>query len=66
MRLRDFTAHLKQFGISVVEPRRGSHFRCTKPGVRSFQLACHNGPKSELSDVYIKAACKHFSIPQPD
>lgn len=65
LRLRDLAAHLKAHGIEVHEPKRGSHFRCTKDGFPAYQLPAHNAMKSELSDVYVRGVCRHFKIPMP-
>lgn len=60
MRLRDFGQWLKAYDI-IIEPA-GRHWCARKDGFGMFPLAAHNGPKSEIPDVYLKKACKHFGI----
>jgi hypothetical protein len=61
-RLREIVAVLKQLGIVVEEPKKGSHFMVRREGVRPYPLSGHNGLKSEISDKYIRGLCAHFGL----
>jgi hypothetical protein len=50
-----------KYGISVVAPKKGSHWKAMRDG-KSYSLPAHNGPKTELSDVYIRGLCRAFGI----
>ncbi len=60
-RLRDLARALRALGIDVEEPSSGSHWKATFDG-RVYPLPAHNGPKSELADVYIRGVCRAFSL----
>jgi hypothetical protein len=60
MRLHDFGQWLKAYGV-VIEPA-GKHWCARKEGCGMYALPAHNGPRTEISNVYLKKACKHFGI----
>lgn len=49
-------------GITVEKPTNGSHWKCRAPNGRMYPLTAHNGLKSEITDVYIKGACRNLGI----
>ncbi len=61
-RLKDIRRALEDFGVTVREPKGGSHWMATKDGCRSTPLATHNGERGEIADVYIKQLCRNFGI----
>jgi hypothetical protein len=61
-RLREIAAALKLLGVTVDEPKGGSHFMIRGQGTRAFPLTAHNGMRSEISDLYIKKLCDHLGI----
>jgi predicted RNA binding protein YcfA (HicA-like mRNA interferase family) len=61
-RLRDIIGALKHFGVEVEEPSSGSHFKAKRDGSRVYTIPAHNGRKTEISDIYIRALCAHFGI----
>ncbi len=58
---------MKEMGLvfELIEPKRGSHWVLECNG-RSYTLALHNGPKSELSDIYLKGLCRTFKIDESE
>lgn len=54
---------LKKMGIvyELIEPGSGSHWVLECNG-KAYILPLHNGPKTEVSDVYIRGLCRNFSI----
>lgn len=61
-RLSDVKRALGKFGVTVSEPKKGSHWKATAAGKPSYPLTAHNGLKSEITDVYIKGVCRNFDI----
>jgi hypothetical protein len=61
-RLRDLVRVLESLGITVEEPKKGSHFMLRREGSRPYPLSGHNGLKSEITDKYIKGLCAHFGL----
>jgi hypothetical protein len=61
-RLRDIISALKALGITVDEPKKGSHFMVRREGARPYPLSAHNGTKSEITDKYIRGLCTHFGL----
>lgn len=59
-RLRDIIQLCKQHGIACAHG--GKHFKLEKPGFRPYTIPAHNGDKTEVSDVYIRAMKRHFGI----
>jgi len=60
-RLRDLTRALQSYGISVEKPSSGSHWKASKDGI-VYPLPCHNGPKTELADYYLKGVARAFGL----
>lgn len=53
---------LEEYGVTL-EPRgRGKHYKLSRDGARCYTITAHNGLKSEISDHYIRGACKNFGI----
>jgi hypothetical protein len=65
-RLREIIRAFAAFG-GAVEPSRGgsSHWIASKDG-RVFPLTAHNGPKSEISDLYIRGMCRCFGLDEEE
>lgn len=61
-RLRDIVRALRSLGISVVESRKGSHWKAVGAGGRVLPIPAHNGSKSEIDDRYIGALCEAFDL----
>lgn len=61
-RLGDVKRALAKFGVTVVEPRKGSHWKASAAGKLSYSLTAHNGLKSEIPDVYLRGVCRNFDI----
>jgi hypothetical protein len=61
-RLRDLARALASFGIDVDMPSAGSHWKARKEGFGVYPIPAHNGPKSEIGDVYLRGVCRHFGI----
>lgn len=60
-RARDIARALKQFGVELIEPGSGSHWKAVRGSV-VYTIPCHNGPKTEVSDVYIRGVCRAFEL----
>ena len=52
----------ESYGVTISQPRRGSHWKATRPGSRSYILPAHKGARTELSDHYIAGFCRNFGI----
>jgi hypothetical protein len=61
-RLRDIKRALEAHGCSVEPPRKGSHWKATNGAGAVYPLPAHNGLKSVISDVYIRAMCRAFEL----
>ncbi|MEY4548403.1 MAG: hypothetical protein RL685_4598 [Pseudomonadota bacterium] len=63
-RLNAIVRALQDRGIVVDPPRGGgSHWKARRPeGGVCFMLPAHNGPKSELSDVYVRGVARQFGL----
>ena len=61
-RFGDIARALRKLGVQVEEPSKGSHWKCRKDGFGVYTIPAHNGLKAEISDVYIRAVCRHFEI----
>jgi len=58
---RDISRALKKLGVELIEPNKGSHWKAVKGGI-VYPIPCHNGPKTEISDVYIRGVCRAFGL----
>lgn len=61
-RLRDVIKALAEHGIEVDKPAGGSHWMCKRKGARGYPIPAHNGPKSEISNCYVRGVCRAFGI----
>lgn len=61
-RLADVARNVKRLGGEVDKPRSGSHWRVYRSDGRMFPLPAHNGPKSELSDVYLRELAAFLGV----
>lgn len=61
-RFQNLVRALAYFAIHVEEPGKGSHWKATRPGSRPYTIPAHNGTRTEISDQYIRAVCRHFEI----
>lgn len=64
-RLRDITKALKDFGVVVTKPKKGSHWKAQRDG-KTYPIPAHNGEKSEISDAYIRGLCDCFGIDEKE
>ncbi len=60
-RLADIARACRALGIDVEAPGRGSHWKALRDGT-VYPLPAHNGPKSELDDIYIRGLCRAFGL----
>lgn len=60
-RLRQIRSALERLGGSVEEPASGSHFKC-RLGSGMYPLSCHNGERTEVTDLYIRSLCRALGI----
>jgi len=61
-RLSKIKAAASVYGIDIVPPNKGSHWKCRRDGVRMYPIPAHNGLRTQVSDIYIRKFCKHFDI----
>jgi hypothetical protein len=55
-----------EYGVTITEPTKGSHWRCTKAGCRMYPLPAHNGKRTEIADQYIAGFCRNFGIDEAE
>lgn len=60
-RARDIIRAFASFGVVFKEPKKGSHWKA-RLGEVSYTIPLHNGPKSEVDDIYIRGACRAFNV----
>ena len=66
VRAKKLSAALSHFGVVVTAPKAGgSHWIARRLGT-VYPIPCHNGPKTELSDVYIRGVCRAFGIDEQE
>jgi len=54
---------LRKLGITVHERKaKGSHVVIHDDHGRVYTLPCHQGEKTMLSDVYVRALCRRFGL----
>lgn len=61
-RFRDIIRVCGEYGIDLDEKGGKHNFKLSRPGTRKYPIPAHNGPKSEITDVYIRAMCRHFEL----
>gem|GEM_PF-979195 len=61
-RLTDIATLLLSYGVALEEPSKGSHWKLKRQAYRVYTIPAHNGRRSEIGDVYIRAMCRHFDI----
>lgn len=61
-RFRDIVRALRKLGVTVAEPRRGSHWKLVDASGKSTVISVHGGMKSEISDIYISVICRTFGL----
>lgn len=50
-------------GFSVEPPHGGgSHWKLRDRSGKAYTLVCHNGERSEITDVYIRALCRTYGL----
>ncbi len=59
-RLRDIVRVLASFGVTVAPGAR--HFHARNAQGLFFAVPAHNGLKTEIPDVYLRAICRTFGI----
>ena len=64
-RAKDIIRAFAQLGIHFEKPSKGSHWKARR-GEISFTIPLHNGPKSEVGDIYIRSACRAFSVDEKE
>lgn len=65
-RLNKLTKALRKRGIAVETPNRSSHYKAVGPSGKTYPIPAHNGPKTEISDVYVKGVCRAFGIDEAE
>jgi hypothetical protein len=60
-RLFDLKRALESMGVEVQAPNRGSHWRAVRGG-KTYPIPAHNGERTEISDVYIRAVCRCYNL----
>ena len=48
-------------GVIVEEPASGSQCKFKRDGL-TYPIAAHSGPKTEVSDVYVRGLCRVFAL----
>lgn len=57
-RLRDIIRAIRARGGTVENPSSGSHYKAIGPNGRAYTIPAHNGPRTEISDDYIRGLCR--------
>ena len=61
-KFRDLIAVLRTIeGVTIDEPSSGTHWKI-RHNARTYPIPLHNGPRSEVSDVYIKGVARFLGI----
>lgn len=60
-KLADIMRAAAALGVSCSKPKSGSHWKF-RNGETVYPVPAHNGEKSEISDVYIRALCRAFKL----
>ncbi len=62
-RLRDIASRLKDVGIVLKKPNRGSHWKFVRERDRKpYPVPAHNGERSEISKAYLRALVRTFEL----
>jgi len=61
-RFRDIRRALLDYGITAEPPSSGSHWKLRDATGKAYTLPCHNGDRTEISDVYLRALCRAFGL----
>jgi hypothetical protein len=62
-RMGDIVRELRRLGCTVEQPRHGSHWLITRPGIaRPYPIPAHNGSKTMISDCYIDGVCRALGL----
>ena len=61
-RLANIKKRAADYGVDLVKPRRGSHWKFRRAKDGSYPVPAHNGLRTEIDDVYIRGLCNHFGI----
>lgn len=62
VRVRDLVRALPAFGVEVVPPSKGSHWKAKKAGCRTYVIPCHNGDRTEVDDNYLRGLCRCLNL----
>lgn len=65
VKARDLYRVLPRFGVTLVEPKGGSHWLAKTDHV-SYPLSLHNGLKSEIPDAYIRGLCRALGLDEAE
>lgn len=60
-RARDIIRAVRDLGIELVPPSKGSHYKFVR-GSTVYPIPLHNGEKTEIDDKYINGLCRAFGI----
>jgi hypothetical protein len=64
-RFSDLVRALRALGITVEEPKRGSHFKAVRGGT-VFPIPAHNALRSEVTDIYIRKLCRALQLDEAE
>lgn len=59
--LRKLKRAIEKQGGTVEEPKSGSHWKAKRDGV-CYPIPAHNGLKTEIAEVYIRACCRSLKL----
>lgn len=62
-RLADIRPELALLLCSI-DSGKGSHLKVRRAGMRPYTLPCHNGERTELSDLYLKGLARALGLDQ--
>lgn len=60
-RARDLIRVLRKLGLTVEQPKKGSHWKVTD-GKMTYPIPMHNAEQTELDDVYVRGVCRAFGL----
>ena len=62
-RFKSVCLALKKCGIEALSRGgKGSHVVLLSPDGRTYPVSLHKGPKTEISDVYVRGICEFYGV----